>query len=270
MKSPVRVLIGLILLPAVLLAQSITVEALKPQFEFERRKPLEPLEPTLLTTAWFVTLALPVTDHISVVGQLPFAFGRLDDVRDPIEDETLGNPALGLRLHYEHMTIDVAMRAPVAKQGFAGFVGSLADIERQEAFIPDIVPLTAMIRTKVNVSQFNIRPYGGVSFNLKTEDAGEEYNVLRRVFGARAEDGELYLLYGAEGWYEYQRLQVGVTFDARTWVTEDLTFSARSINQLSAQVKLALGRFVPGALFRFPLDDILLDFVVGLNCEYSF
>lgn len=257
MKPLVSVIAGLILLPSVVLAQSISVEALHPQFKFADA------EPSVLTTAWFVTVSLPIFKQVKFVGQLPFAFGKLEDSRVPTKDETIGNPAVGLRFEHEHLTIDVMARAPIVKNGFAGFIGSLADIDRQEAFIPDILPLFGMIKTKIDVGKLSLHPYGGATFTLKTEHERNEF--FARVFRRRENDGELFALYGAEGWLQIQKLHLGAAYNARTWVSSGLSFGAGSINQLSFRAKLAFDNFEPEALFRLPLDDILLDYVVGLN-----
>jgi hypothetical protein len=255
------VFFGLILLPSLVSAQSLKIEALRPQFKFSDG------EPTLLTSAWFVSVSVPIYKRLTFVGQLPFAFGKLKDATVPRKDETIGNPAIGLRFDHERLTIDIGARAPIVKNGFAGFIGALADIDRQEAFVPDILPLYGMIRTKIDAGNFSILPYGGVSFTLKTEHERNEF--FARVFKRRENDGELFLLYGAEGWLKFGVFNLGAAYSARTWATSGGTFSASSINQMSARVKLVFEKFSPGLLFRIPLDDILLDNVVGVNFEVN-
>jgi hypothetical protein len=250
------------MLPSLVSAQSVKIEVLKPQFEFGGGKP------SFFTTAWFVTVSVPIIKGIDFVGQLPFAFGKLEDARVPTKDETIGNPAIGLRLGGEHFTLDVTARLPLVKNDFAAFVGALADIDRQEAFVPDIVPFIGMIRTKIDLAKFSIHPYGGASFNLKTEQERNEF--FARIFNLREDDGELYLLYGAEGWLQLQPVYLGAAFNGRTWVTSGGTFSNSSIHQISIRARLEFENVAPGVLFRFPLDDILLDYLFGVNFEVSF
>jgi len=269
MKRIVRSLVVLLALPALAGAQSLKIEALRPQFQFGAKA-----EPSTFTSAWFVTVAVPVWGNLNVVGQLPFAFGKLEGGSIPAKDETLGNPAIGLRFQHERLNIDVALRLPLAKTGFASFVGSISDFDRQEAFIPNLVPLSGMIRAKIDVSKFNLQPYGGVSFNIKTRSEQNAFDAIAAAYDSlRANDGELHVLYGAEGWLEIQKLQVGATFSGRGWISSGGKFSESTIHQVSFQAKLVFDHFVPGALFKLPFDKfdrLILDNVFGLNAEIKF
>jgi hypothetical protein len=266
MKRSMSVIAFLILLPSLILAQSVKIEALKPEFEFGGGKP------SFFTTAWFVTVSVPIIGGINFVGQLPFAFGKLEDARVPTEDETIGNPGIGLRFGGERLSIEVMARAPIVKDGFAGFVGALADFDRQEAFIPDIVPIIGMIKTKINVSRFSIHPYGGATLSYKFEHGQDRFDFFRNIYKIRENDGELHVLYGAEGWLQWPVFHLGAAFNGRTWVTSGGTFSNSSIHQISVRARLQFEKVAPGALFRFPLDDrdvILLDYLFGLNFEVN-
>ncbi|NUO82632.1 hypothetical protein HUU05_21380 [candidate division KSB1 bacterium] len=266
MKRVLHGLVALLALPAVVWAQSVKIEALRPQFDFGASA-----EPSTFTSAWFVTVAVPVLGNLNLVGQLPFAFGKLEGGTVPVTDETLGNPAVGLRFQHERLNIDVSLRLPLAKTGLAGFVGSIADFDRQEAFIPNIVPLNAMIRTKIDVSKFNIQPYGGVSFNIKTESEANSFDIFKEAYRKlRVNDGELHVLYGAEGWLEIQKLQVGATFSGRGWVSSGGNFSESTVHQIAFRAKLVFDHFIPGALFKLPFDDLILDNVFGVNAEIKF
>lgn len=269
MKRLVRSLAVLLALPVVAGAQSLKIEALRPQFQFGAKDGTA--EPSTFTTAWFVTVAVPIVGDLNFVGQLPFALGKLEGGPIPAEDKTLGNPGVGLRFQHERLNIEVALRLPLAESGFAGFVGSIADIDRQEAFIPNVVPLTGMIRTKIDVSRFNVQPYGGVSFNIKTASEQNTYDVIREAYHKlRLNDGELHVLYGAEGWLELQKLHVGATFSGRVWATSGGNFSESSIHQIAFRAKLVFDHFTPGAMFKLPFDELLLDSVFGLSAEIEF
>jgi len=264
MKRLVSVFIVLMALPSVLGAQSLSIEALHPQFEFGGG------EPSTLTSAWFVTVALPIYKGVHFVGQLPFAFGKLEANPVPTEDETIGNLAVGLRFDHENLIIDVGARLPLAKSSFAGFMGALADIDRQEAFVPDLLPLYGMIKTKIGVGKFSVRPYGGATFNIRIERDQLGFDYLKSVFRSRANDGELFVLYGGEGGFEFGKFYLGGAYSARTWVTSGVSFGTGSINQASIRAYYDFGKIVPGAIFRLPVDDILLDYVAGVNCKFIF
>src|SRR5512134_1414675 len=91
-----------LLLPMMALAQTLKLEVLKPQFTFGDA------EPSTFTTAWFLTVDLPVWGKLNLVGQLPFATGKLEGGSVPTEDETIGNPAVGLRFKHDRLDIEVS------------------------------------------------------------------------------------------------------------------------------------------------------------------
>jgi len=263
MKKFAAVFTLLLLLPLLLPAQIVKVEAMRPQFKFGNA------EPSTFTSAWFVTVTVPaIKNGVSFVGQLPFAFGKLEDSGVPTSDETVGNPGFGLHFGGQNHAIEVMLRVPVVKNDFAAFIGSIADFDRQEAFIPDLIPLTGKIRTKFSISKFSVHPYGGVSFNIKTEREPNQFfqTVFKKL---RENDGELHLLYGAEGWFDFQPLHLGASFSGRGWLSSGGTFNDSVINQVAVRARLVFEKFSPGAYFRVPLDDLLLDNVVGIHFEVT-
>jgi len=270
MKRTVSILLALLVLPSLLGAQSLTLEVLRPQFKFRTSNTTKASEPSTLTTAWFATLTLPIYKNIQFVGQVPFAGGKLVDNPVDTKGSTIGNPAFGLRFDHQNLFIDVGLRLPLAKNGFAGFIGAIADIDRQEAFVPDLLPLYGMIKTKISISKFSVRPYGGATFNIRVERDKLGVDYLRSVFRARANDGELFVVYGGEGGFDLGQFYVGGTYSARTWVSSGVSFGTGSINQISIRAQYDFGKVIPGAIFRFPVDDILLDSVFGLHCAFAF
>ena len=270
MKRFVSVWFTVLALPALVSAQSLNLEVLRPQFKFKTSNPTNPSEPSTFTTAWFATLTLPIYKNVHFVAQLPYAGGKLDENPVKTKGHTIGNPAFGLRFDHNNLFIDLGLRLPLAKNGFGGFIGAIADIDRQEAFVPDLMPLYGTIRTKLSISKFSLRPYGGATFNIRVERDKLGVDYLRSVFRARANDGELFVLYGGEGGFDLGKFYVGGAYSARTWVSSGVSFGTSSINQVSLRAKYDFGKITPGAIFRFPVDDILLDSVLGLHCTFEF
>jgi hypothetical protein len=155
------------------------------------------------------------------------------------------------------------------KSGLAGFIGALADIDRQEAFLPDIVPLYGMVRSQIDLGKFSIIPYGGATLMVITDHQEELFDYVEEIFDINLNDGELYLHYGGEGWWELKPFYLGAAYHGRGWVSSGGEFSKSTINQLSFGAKVAFEKVSPGLLFRFPLDDILLDSLIGINCEFN-
>ena len=270
MKRFVSVWFTVLALPALVSAQSLNLEVLRPQFKFKTSNPTNPSEPSTFTMAWFATLTLPIYKNVHFVAQLPYAGGKLDENPVTTKGHTIGNPAFGLRFDHNNLFIDLGLRLPLAKNGFGGFIGAIADIDRQEAFVPDLMPLYGTIRTKLSISKFSLRPYGGATFNIRVERDKLGVDYLRSVFRARANDGELFVLYGGEGGFDLGKFYVGGAYSARTWVSSGVSFGTSSINQVSLRAKYDFGKITPGAIFRFPVDDILLDSVLGLHCTFEF
>lgn len=254
-----------LLLPAMASAQSLKLEVLKPQFDFADG------EPSTFTTAWFVTVDLPVWGKLNLVGQLPFATGKLEGGSVPTEDETIGNPAVGLRFKHEQLDIEVSLRLPLAKEGsFAGFVGSIADFDRQEAFISDLVPLAGMIRSKIDISKFNIRPYGGVTLNVVTDTKVTDEDFAEEIFNKLKQNSfEMHVLYGAEGWWVPGKFNLGAAFNGRVWPTSGGNFEESAVHQMTFRATYQFGKFTPGVKWRVPFDDLILDYVIGIDAELN-
>lgn len=131
-----------------------------------------------------------------------------------------------------------------------------ADVDRFEAFTPEILTATAKINyRKKNVSNLFVRLRGGPALFLGTEEFGEDADVFLDYSAQMGYEGFLlYLIGGISG-----------RFSA---TSDDGAIGDRSIYQLGAAANLVLGNVRPGILFRLPLDEDLrddLDLVLGLQ-----
>lgn len=265
MKTNWRSLLVLLFSPALVMAQTFKLEVLKPQFSFGTGA--TKAEPSTFTTAWFLTADFPVWGKLNLVAQLPFAFGKLEGGSVPTEDETIGNPAVGLRFKHKRLDIDVSLRLPLAGEGkFSGFIGSIADLDRQEAFVPDLVPLSGIVRTQIDISKFNVRPYGGVTLNVVTSK--DSVNFIDEVFNKlKQNDFEMHVLYGAEGWWAPGKFNLGAVFSGRVWASSGGNYAESAIHQMAFRARYQIGNFTPGVMFRVPFDDLILDNVLGVDLQ---
>ena len=151
MKTRAGALLLMVLLPTFALSQQFKIEAQRPEFNFAGG------EPSFLTAGWFISADIPLPAGFSIIGDLPFAFGKLEGGSVPTEGSTIGNIGAGLRFHSKALTIDAYLRVPLVENGFAGFVGFVSDLDRQEAFVPNIIPLIGTIRTDITAGKFTIR-----------------------------------------------------------------------------------------------------------------
>jgi len=248
--------------PAIGFAQRLQIEALRPEFEFAGATP------AFLTAAMFASIEFPLASDIALVGDIPFAFGELKDASVPTKDQSLGNIGFGVRFLRDNFSVEAAMRLPLAKNNFAAFAGTMADIDRQEAFIPKILPLYGMIRYHADQNRFTLVPYAGVSLNFKTKSGAE--GIYELIYGLKNQDIELFMLYGLEGWWKPGRVHLGATYSGRLWISSGGSFSESLIHQLALRAKARFGNIAPGVLFRLPINNIKLDWAIGLNCEFFF
>ena len=256
-----------VLLTTTVSAQPLWVnQGQKPVFSFEFVKPnLDGTDNTTsISSAVFFTLRWPWTEKIIFVGELALAHAELDfEDFDSDADNKLGNPYLGLEFFREPSSsvyVELGIRAPVvSSSNFATFIGFFADVDRFEAFRPDVLPLLAVINLRQKFpTDFFIRLRAGTSIELDTGNDNDE--------------SELYIIFAGLGGYEHERLRLEVGLTGRLIVTEDGNIGERTFLQMGANASYAFGVFRPGIHFRLPLDDDLkevIDYVVGFNLEFQ-
>lgn len=242
--------------------QGVWVEFLRPELSDDMS---ELLDVSFMSSATFLGGRYAVSPKLNVVGELPFAYGDLDDVDLDGDRATIGNPYLGIEvLASPRLTFEAGVRAPLAdEENFGTLVGLLTEFPtRSEAFITDYVPLTAAALYDVRLNDnwlFRLR--GGPSLWLNTDDAVDPETDERIVL-----DTELLATYGGQLWYEAPRYNLGAGVMGRAALTEDGDFGERTLHQLGLSGNLVLGNVVPGLQFRVPLDDDDgVDFVAGLT-----
>ena len=175
----------------------------------------------------------------------------------------LGNPYIGLGFGSEDAIItgDVGVRVPIADEDkwAARIWANYGDIDRMEAFEPNAVPVSGLLRfrTMFPATKLGVRAHLGPSAVVFTEDRGDD--VM-----------DVYLKYGLIGIFEEEGLLVQLGFSGVYDVTEDEgDFDSNSLHQLGLTVNADVGAGIwPGLLLRFPLDDRYkkhIDLVIGVN-----
>lgn len=223
------------------------------------------------STAWFLSYRHRLSESVLLVGELPIAYGRMegrsvlvdtdfDGVPDALGGPSVsatraGNPYLGVEIGRRSSRgfVELGVRAPIAaaesdEEELALLVGLLSDIDRWEAFLPDVVPVTALGNYRyVGASGFGIRVRAGPSAWLATESE---------------QDSELFAMYAIQAFYEGPRASLGAAVSGRAILSEsDLDLAERTIHQLGLDAAVNLGRVRPGARILVPVDDDLNDFV---------
>lgn len=120
---------------------SITVEFAKPNFE-------KIFDVTTLTSLWFVSGRFAVGKNIVIVGELPLAYGKIDV--DGADSETvIGNPYGGIEVRKAGSNLfgELGVRLPITADDkpVASFVGTNGDLDRLEAFVPDLFGIVGRV-----------------------------------------------------------------------------------------------------------------------------
>lgn len=216
-----------------------------------------------LSSAWYLSGRLPITEHAKLLFELPFAY--VDADRGPFRDESgsaLGNPLLVLELlASDAVRVELGARLPLTPDDgddAAQVLGAFADYNRSDAFIPRIVPLSgALVLERPLAPAFTLHARGGLTLVLPTESD---------------EDNATLLDYGLFGSYDAGGGRIGLGLMGRWLVSnEDLRrFSEASAHQLGLNVDVGTGRVRPGIMIRVPLDDDFsdaLESVIGITLQ---
>jgi hypothetical protein len=220
---------------------SILAEVLFPDFEGETAFP---------TWAWFVAGKLPVATTGAVVLELPYAHGQIENDFFDDGEGSIGNPYIGYeyRPHTNGLLLEAGLRLPLAsEEKFLPFiVGIYSDADRQEAFIPNLVPLRLGLHYHHGAA-----PESPLSWDLR---------VVPAAWIQTENDAETDFVIGYGGTLRYEAdvARIGGGLTGRWIATADnADFGEASIHQLELQADFLRGSVRPGLQLKLPLDDDL-------------
>lgn len=225
------------------------------------------VELTAASSAWFLSGRHPITSRLAGVAEIPFAYGNLDiSGASALQGKSVfGNPYVGAELALnDRVTFEGGVRLPLTTaddESFGDVVGVLADVMRMEAFMMDVVPVSAAANLRHTMaSGLGLRARGGVTSVIWTgdSDAGENFTFMD---------------YGVFAQYPVSMARFGAGVAGRWNVTEDEGgFSDNSLHHVGLSADYAFGRFRPGVNARIPLDKEYRDLVsssIGLYVQLS-
>jgi hypothetical protein len=228
---------------------------------------LEGFDQSFPSTVWFVSGRLPLTSNGRMVADLPLAYSRMRLGAGPRETSTvLGNPFVGLEYVRSAFVLGTGVRLPVNSIGddtFADAVAFLSDFQRGEAFLDDVVPVTA---TATYVQDLPV----GVSLRAQAGVVG--------LFQTGNEDGEdegteALVDYGLLGTVPMGQARLGLGFYGRWAATEDTgSFQDNSVHHLAVSGDYRWGSVRPGVAVRIPIDDAygeILNATVGVYVQVA-
>lgn len=239
--------------------KSIAIEILKPTLDGDDNT-------TFVSSAIFLSGRFTLSPNLLFVGELPFAHHGIDTDFRKHTETVIGNPYIGLEFRSPSSPVfaELGVRVPITPddKGFASDMGIFADLDRFEAFTPDVLTVAGKVnfyRKSDRNIVFRIRSGPSLFINTR-RDAGD--------------DVELFVDYSAQIGLEGRRVSLIGGITGRLLVTEeDLNFGERSFHHLGAALSLNLVKVRPGIHFRVPIDDDfaeVVDFIFGVNLGIQF
>jgi hypothetical protein len=215
------------------------------------------------TWTWFAAARLPVGNSSAFVFELPYAHGDVGDAPFDESQGSIGNPYVGIeyRPHPTGLLLEAGLRAPAASdtKELPFIVGYLTDVERQEAFVPNQLPVRFGLHYHHAPG-----PDALVSWDLRLVPS-----VWIQTSDEGPFDSELFFGYGGMVRYEGEQVRVGGGLTGRWNATSDgADFGEASEHQLDLAADFLGGSVRPGFQLKVPLDDGLtsvLDVTWGLS-----
>ena len=219
----------------------------------------------IITSAWSLGVAYPVTPAVRLVGELPFAFASADLDGGYVNGAALGNIQIGAEVDGATAPVNVGayLRVPTASEsgdlgGDAQGIGLLADYEQFGAFQEEVATFAVKVEGLPTASD-------GLSFRLRA--------VPQLLFatGGGGSDAELFVGYAARAIFDTGRARIAGGFSGISIVTEDpderheVSIGVVADTELSRSFRL-------GATGRVPVIgnvDEVVNGVIGVRLVYG-
>ncbi len=241
--------------------KSISFEGFKPIFDEEGY--------SFSTGTYFLGFRIPIGKSL-LVAELPYVHAAYK-LESPyfnmsLSESGIGNPYIGLQQRISNSSTfgEVGLRIPLAPEDkwLANMIGIYSDLDRQEAFVPHWLPITAMLNyLKKSNAGLIFRLRGGPLLWINTEKSEFDDSI------------ELLMKYSAQIGYESGQVRLLGGLVGRMIVTEgDLDISERTAHQLGFSASVGFGNVRPGFLLLLPLDEEMKDvtnYVLGVNVEVT-
>ncbi|MEN8145338.1 MAG: hypothetical protein ABFS14_10350 [Gemmatimonadota bacterium] len=256
--------LGLIVSSGMLTAQSVwhaqedqstlRLEMMRPTFDDDNF--------TTFSSAWFATGRMQLTPRSALLVEVPFGYGELSAIEgtsfNPEAQTTFGNIYVGYeqRLGDAPLFFEFGARAPLVDedQFLACLVGITSDLNRQESFGSDMVPVNALVSYRARFDDgVLLFLRGGPNVWIPIDDRN---------------DAEVIGLAEAQLGYAIDRFGILAGVASRTLLSEDLGFDDRTNFQFGAGVWYEFGQLVPALQVRVPIDEEMrdvLDTVIGFS-----
>ena len=248
---------------------SIAVEAMQVNFTWSGMLDLGSggVQQDFGSTALFFTGRLPVWSGTALVLELPVSYGSFTadngfGNHESISDFAIGNPYVGVEggLRGSSVFGEFGVRLPVMSETklASALVGLFSDLDRMDAFVPDIVTVSAFM---------NVRAGGNEGFRFRLRAGPMAWFATKSYV---LDHPELYGAYAIQAGYAFRLVEVFGGITGRAILTESV--DNRFTDQAVLAVHLNLGRVEPGLSLRLPLDSGRKDLIsstVGVSVRVA-
>jgi len=241
--------------------QAITFEWRKPALAFENTA-------SALSSAVYLGYRYRTSRTVSWLAELPFAYfsNSPDNSENQLNQFTLGNPYFGVLFSSveSRFSAELGVRPQLVDESSqeAYVLGILSDLERRDAFLPDITPVSLMFAVRWPWANPNF----GMRFRIGT-------SLWFMTSGRSKGDMEILVRYGAVFYYEKGDFiaENALTSD---WATLQVAGGAK--DKSIYEYSLSIGYYVSQGLrlgihSRIPLSGDIreyLDYTGGISLSY--
>ncbi|NUQ19512.1 MAG: hypothetical protein HOQ09_00985 [Gemmatimonadaceae bacterium] len=221
---------------------------------------------TAISGARFFSAILPVGERVAFAFEVPFARAKMPATATTPEyaDASMGNWYLGLRfgdsLEPTAFVGEIGARLPATSDDavLSTTVGTIADPERLEAFLPN--------SNSVSIA--------GNVVARREHDVGRLRLGVTQIFSnAYSGVGNHTLIdYGVSTSHEIERLRLAGALTGRLATTSDGPFGERSSHVATGAASIVLGAFRPSLSLRVPFEHgmrRLAPWTLGIGVEVS-
>ena len=226
---------------------SVTLEVLRPSLKNSY------VDQSLASGALFLSGRVPVTSKTFFVAELPMAYGSFTSSgfgpTVTSSSAMVGNPYVGIEGGRDGAAFfgEFGVRVPIASENphEAILVGMLADLERQEVFVPKIAAVSALANLRATTPEgFLLRVRVGPVAWIPTQGSGTV---------------ELLGAYALQVGYEARSLSLIAGLGGRAILTEDV--DNRFMDHFVVSASYRIGVLRPGLSLRLPVDNYYSDAV---------
>ncbi|MCB0727990.1 MAG: hypothetical protein KDD00_11030 [Ignavibacteriae bacterium] len=225
-------------------------------------------EYTTFSGVVFLSGRYEVSKYFTLTAEFPMVNGKWDDTVEIYNEGgfKVGNPYLGMEYYIPEtpVMVDFGFRIPITPEGKiqASTYGSLADVDRVEAFVKDIVPFTASVNYRaVSDSKILFKARVGADLWFNTKQLGI-YNqpLLNTLYTLQAGyiQKNVHFIFGLNGNY---------VMDSGTNDPEKQNYI-----EYGLLVTFPYKNIRPAFSIKVPNAELgdFLNYVLGLNFTYGF